>query len=65
MQSNAINVSRRQLVKSGIAATTALSVGIPITSAAAKQPRTPTLALSGRRVSAVSAVLVAACKSVR
>ena len=36
MQSNAINVSRRQLVKSGIAATTALSVGIPITSAAAQ-----------------------------
>ena len=62
-QKKVIPISRRELLKTGVAATAAMSVGLPVTQACAQAAQAADAGIECTRASAASAVPVAVCRS--
>ena len=64
-QKKVIPISRRELLKTGVAATAAMSVGLPVTQACAQAAQAADAGIEWHKgwASAASAVPVAVCRS--
>ena len=63
MTKKVIPISRRELLKAGVAATTAMTVGLPVTQAAAQAAQDADAGIVWRKGYADSAARAAACRS--